>query len=170
MNQIQIFTAQRYSFVLTANQPVGNYWIRAVPDIPLAGSTNDTFANGINSAIFRYNGAPNKNPTSSPPKNFAAINEHLIHPLQNPGAPGKPFPGGADKVINLTLGIDLTTLTFSVNNVSYVSPNVPVLLQILSGTTAAQDLLPPGSVYGVPMNSVIEININGGDALGKQIV
>jgi iron transport multicopper oxidase len=168
VNQIQIFAAQRYSFVLTANQPVGNYWIRALPDTSLVGA-NSSFGNGINSAILRYNGAPNADPTSSPPDAsdiVAIVDELLLHPLQNPGAPGSPYPGGADMVINMTLGFNITAGFFTVNGVEYISPTVPVLLQILSGTQVAQDLLPSGSVYGLPKNSTIEINLIGGDALG----
>lgn len=48
------------------------------------------------------------------------------------------------------------------NGVSFVSPSVPVLLQILSGTVDATDLLPSGSVYALPSNSTIEISIPGG--------
>ncbi|KAE9392272.1 laccase [Gymnopus androsaceus JB14] len=168
VEQIQIFAAQRYSFVLNAVEPVGNYWIRALPSTPLQGTTNDSFANGINSAILRYYGAPNADPTTSEstPTAVIDIDEQNLHPLTNPAAPGQPFPGGADKVINMTLGFNATTGQFSINGVPFISPTVPVLLQILSGTLQAQDLLPKGSIYGLPKNSVIEININGGNAVG----
>ena len=46
--------------MLDANQAVGNYWIRANPSL---GSTG--FDNGINSAILRYEGAPNEEPTTT---------------------------------------------------------------------------------------------------------
>lgn len=36
------------------------------------------------------------------------------------------------------------------------------MLQILSGTVAAADLLPAGSVYSLPSNSTIEVSIPGG--------
>ena len=36
------------------------------------------------------------------------------------------------------------------------------VLQILSGNLTAQSLLPPGSVYTLPLNSVIEVSIPGG--------
>ena len=52
VDSIQIFAAQRYSFVLEANQDVDNYWIRALPNAGTLG-----FADGINSAILRYDGA-----------------------------------------------------------------------------------------------------------------
>lgn len=45
---------------------------------------------------------------------------------------------------------------------TFLPPSVPVLLQILSGAKAAQDLLPSGSVYTLPPNKVIEISIPGG--------
>ncbi|KAG7443319.1 uncharacterized protein BT62DRAFT_903882, partial [Guyanagaster necrorhizus] len=53
---------------------------------------------------------------------------------------------------------------FSINNVPFRPPTVPVLLQILSGVQKAQDLLPQGSVYGVPLNRTMEINLMGGMA------
>jgi iron transport multicopper oxidase len=48
-----------------------------------------------------------------------------------------------------------------VNNVSFVPPSVPVLLQILSGVTDAQKMLPAGSVYSLPLNKVVELSIPG---------
>ena len=51
---------------------------------------------------------------------------------------------------------------FSINGATFVPPTVPVLLQILSGASSAQDLLPTGSVYTLPGNSVIEISLPGG--------
>lgn len=44
---------------------------------------------------------------------------------------------------------------------------MPVLLQILHGSYTAQELLPPGSVYSLPMNQTIQISIPGG-LLGDQ--
>ena len=60
VDSIPIFAGQRYSFVLEANQPVDNYWIRANPNFGPVG-----FENGMNSAILRYDGAPEIEPTSS---------------------------------------------------------------------------------------------------------
>ncbi|KAK1222164.1 hypothetical protein PQX77_014984, partial [Marasmius sp. AFHP31] len=53
VDSLVIYAAQRYSFVLHANQPVGNYWIRANPN-PESGIPG--FDGGINSAILRYKG------------------------------------------------------------------------------------------------------------------
>jgi iron transport multicopper oxidase len=51
-----------------------------------------------------------------------------------------------------------------VNGVAYASPDIPTLLQILSGNTTATSLLPDGSVYALERNKVVEITIPGGSA------
>lgn len=157
VDSIQIFAGQRYSFVLTANQPIANYWIRANPNI---GSTG--FVGGLNSAILRYVLAPEADPTTSQSPNSSPLLETNLHTLQNPGAPGIPTPGAADVNINLGILFDFTKLKFTINGATFIPPTVPVLLQILSGARTAQDLLPPGDVYVLPPNKVIEITIPGG--------
>lgn len=156
VDSIQIFAGQRYSFVLTANQPVGNYWVRAMPNI---GST--TFDGGLNSAILRYAGAPNADPTTTQ-TNSNPMLETNLHPLSNPAAPGLPAAGGADVAINMAITFDFATLKFSVNGATFIPPTAPVLLQIMSGAQTAQSLLPAGSVYTLPPNKVIELTIPGG--------
>lgn len=46
--------------------------------------------------------------------------------------------------------------------IMFQSPSIPVLLQILSGSTSATDLLPAGSVYTLPGNSTIELSLSSG--------
>ena len=93
---IPIYAAQRYSFVvgvssfasssfvilivrqLHANQPVGNYWIRAQPS-----SGNPTFFGGLNSAILRYTGAPSVVPTTSPNSAPEQLNEFDLRPWES---------------------------------------------------------------------------------------
>ncbi|KAJ7241454.1 laccase 2 precursor [Mycena rebaudengoi] len=158
VDSIQIFAGQRYSFVLTANKKIDNYWIRAQPT--LAG-TNQGFVNATNSAILRYVGAPARDPTT-----ISSIRQPLVetalHPLVSTPVPGLHVPGGADKNIRLEIGIDFTTFTWQLNGSTFTSPNVPVLLQILSGAHTAQELLPAGSVIPLPSNKVIEVSIPGG--------
>jgi iron transport multicopper oxidase len=159
VDSLQIFAGQRYSVIVHAHEPVGNYWIRANPNRGVLG-----FAGGINLAILRYAGAPATDPsadhTKSPTSHFP-LNETALHALQSPAAPGKPFPGGADVVLNIVNVMNLTTFHFKVNGVMYNPPTVPVLLQILSGVHDAQDLLPKGSLYSLPPNKVIELSIPG---------
>ena len=51
---------------------------------------------------------------------------------------------------------------FSINSFPFMSPNIPVLLQVLSGAKKAYELLPVGSVYGVHRNKSVELTIPGG--------
>ncbi|KAF9444257.1 multicopper oxidase [Macrolepiota fuliginosa MF-IS2] len=156
VDSIQIFAGQRYSFVLNANQPIGNYWVRAEPNIGTTG-----FVGGVNSAILRYIFAPNKDPTTTQTPSTNPLLETNLVPLTNPGAPGGSAP--ADVPINLAIVFDFVSRRFSVNGATFTPPEtLPVLLQILSGTTAAQDLLPKGSVYTLPRGKVIEITMPGG--------
>ncbi|KAG5649822.1 Acyl-coenzyme A oxidase 2 [Sphagnurus paluster] len=156
VDSIQIFVGQRYSFILTANQPVDNYWVRAQPN---TGTT--TFDGGINSAILRYAGADEVDPTTTSSLSNPMLETNL-HPLENPGAPGAPNANGADVQINLAVAFDFNALGFTVNGVRFVPPTVPVLLQVMSGARTAQELLPSGSVYTLPPNQVIELSIPGG--------
>jgi iron transport multicopper oxidase len=48
-----------------------------------------------------------------------------------------------------------------VNGFTFVDPSVPVLLQILSSTQNASDLIPKGSIYGLGANRSVEITIPG---------
>ncbi|TEB23093.1 laccase 2 precursor [Coprinellus micaceus] len=157
VDSIQIFAGQRYSFVLNTNQPVANYWIRANPNLGTTG-----FAGGLNSAILRYNGAPDADPISSQTPNSAPLLETNLHPLTNPAAPGVPTVGAADVNINLDILFDFASLKFKVNSALFEEPSVPVLLQILSGATSPAALLPAGSIYSLPKNKVVEISIPGG--------
>ncbi|KAI0062735.1 laccase [Artomyces pyxidatus] len=156
VDNLKIFVGQRYSAVLHANQPIGNYWIRSLPTED--GATTD---GGINSAILRYLGASNTEPKSNSSLSLPLIETNL-HPLTNPAAPGTPAPGEAD--INLTFNVQFVRVgsQFQVNGVSFEPPTIPVLLQILSGTSSATSLLPAGSVYGVEPNKTVELVIPGG--------
>ncbi|KAG9309011.1 laccase [Chiua virens] len=147
---LPILAGQRYSVVVTANQSVGNYWIRASPN---GNSTNG----GLNSAILRYQGAPAQDPTTTAGPYQLAFSETNLHPLTNPAAPGVPGVGKADKNIVLAPGLNASGY-FMFNSVSFEEPSVPVLLQILSGATQASQLLPSGSIYELPANQVIELS------------
>lgn len=153
VDSIEIYAGQRYSVVLNANQPVNNYWIRSQPNVPVVS--------GLYSAVLRYAGATVADPITTS-NLINPMFETNLHPLENPGAPGQPRPGGADIVLNLNITYDSSKFAYSINGATFISPTVPVLLQILSGARSAQDLLPSGSVYPLPPNKVIEISIPGG--------
>nr|AID59415.1 laccase 7 precursor [Cerrena sp. HYB07] len=155
VDSIQIFAGQRYSAVLNANQPVGNYWVRANPNLGTTG-----FTGGINSAILRYKGAPVAEPTTTQTTSTKPLQEPNLRPLVSMPVPGSATPGGVDVVHNLILGFSAGK--FTINGAAFTPPSVPVLLQILSGTTNAQDLLPSGSVITLPIGKTIELTLAAG--------
>ncbi|KAK0231920.1 laccase lcc5 [Armillaria nabsnona] len=159
VDEIEIFSGQRYSFVLNADQEIGNYWIRADPSVGTQG-----FESGINSAILRYNGADNVEPDPVIIRSVSPMRETQLAPLENPGAPGFPEIGGVDVALNLAFNFSgpEDSGNFTINNYTFIPPTTPVLLQILSGARNAKDLLPKGSIYSLPLNSTIEISMPGG--------
>ncbi|KAI0368387.1 laccase 1A [Pilatotrama ljubarskyi] len=151
VDSIQIYAGQRYSFVLTADQAIDNYWIRALP----SGGTV-SFDGGVNSAILRYSGAAEVEPTTERSMSTSPLVETDLVPLDNPAAPGDPVVGGVDYAMSLNFSFNGSN--FFVNGATFVPPTVPVLLQILSGASATTDLLPSGSVFTLPSNSTIELS------------
>ena len=84
-----------------------NYWIRANPSFTNAGGQG--FAGAINSAILRYVGAPESDPTTSQTPSVIPLNESDLHALDNPAAVSGPVPRRcchmadlADSLVNLS--------------------------------------------------------------------
>ncbi|KAF9076431.1 laccase lcc6 [Rhodocollybia butyracea] len=158
ISSVQVFAGQRYSLILCADQPVDNYVIRANPNEGPPG-----FEGGINSAILRYIGAPETEPDFTPPADYPPplMLETDLHARDDCEAPGRPEPEGADVNINMLLDLNFGTGLFTINNVAFIPPDVPVLLQILnadrSKSAEALALAPEGSVYPLPLNKSIQL-------------
>ena len=104
---------------MAANQPVSNYWIRSIPN-----NIDNSTADGRNSAILRYAGAPALEPnTTSTTHNL--LSEQDLRPLSNATAPGKPGPGGADQSIVMKVTFNITDGLFAINNASFLPVCVP---------------------------------------------
>ena len=120
VDSLEIYAGQRYFFILTADQEIDNYWIRADPN-----NGNTGFDGGINSAILRYSGA---NTTAEPTTTSTTSNlmaETDLHPLENPGAPG----GSAEADVKLNLAFAFTSdNVLTVNGATFTTPTVPILL------------------------------------------
>ncbi|KAH7881961.1 laccase [Phlebopus sp. FC_14] len=154
VNSIQIYAAQRYSFILETNQAVDNYWIHADPN------TGDNAT-----AIFRYSGAPEQDPKNRTMAYSTPLNETALVPLTPTTA--RLLKPEADVKLNLVLGKNDTNFNFLINGVQYTSPTIPVLLQLLSGAVSPSDIAPNGSVYALPRDKVIELSMPPDDAPGR---
>ncbi|KAF9468169.1 laccase [Collybia nuda] len=157
VQNVDIFAAQRISIILNANQTVGNYWIRAFPTggNPAANPNLDP---NLSLAILRYKGAPIVEPTTV---NVPGVKlfEGDMHPIKEEH-PGKLGSGPADVSIVLSISQPNPPF-FDINGISYLSPTLPVLLQLLSGAKAPADLIPSEQAFIIPANKLIEISIPG---------
>ncbi|KAK7046367.1 laccase 3 [Favolaschia claudopus] len=153
-----VYAGQRLSVVLHANQSVDNYWIRAPPT---GGSPNNNpnFQPNLTLAILRYVGAPEVEPKTVDVPG-TKLNDSLMHPIasEGPGSLGSKPPDFA-KVLKITQSPN--SPFFDINGISYLSPSLPVLLQLLSGAGKPNDFLPSEQVIILPTNSIIDITIPG---------
>ncbi|KAJ7318522.1 laccase [Mycena albidolilacea] len=158
-----VYAAQRISVVLHANQTVGNYWIRAPPT---GGNpaNNPNFQPNLTKAILRYVGAPAVEPTTVDVPG-RAFDDALMHPIASEG-PGTLGSGPPDLAVTLNIAQPNAPF-FDINGVSYLSPSLPVLLQLLSGASKPQDFLPSEQLLSyhcgilLPPNSIVDISIPG---------
>ncbi|KAF9447931.1 multicopper oxidase [Macrolepiota fuliginosa MF-IS2] len=155
--EVQNFTiwpAQRISAILNANQPVDNYWIRAPPT---GGNpaNNPNFDPNLTLAILRYKGASDAEPKTVNVAGRGLLDQDM-HPIAQEG-PGKLGSGPADKSIVLNIDNTIHPPFFDINGISYISPSVPVLLQLLSGAKRPEDLLPSEQVFIIERNKIIDV-------------
>ncbi|KAF7354022.1 Laccase I [Mycena venus] len=153
-SSLRTIPGQRYSFVLNATQDVSNYWIRAQPTL----GPNQGFVNATNSAILRYAGAPEQDPTTNSSSSQPLV-ETALHPLVPSPVPGKPVPNGADINLLLEISLDPVTNKWLINGTTFDIPPAPVLLQILSGKHRPQELMPKGNIYELKPNKTVEVSL-----------
>ncbi|KAG6907773.1 hypothetical protein DXG01_007486 [Tephrocybe rancida] len=157
VDSLWVYAGQRYSAIVYTDQPVDNYWIRADP---LNTRAFSGFDGGRNSAIFRYAGAPPQEPTTNG-ASILPLDEANLHALVPSTPPGHPELGGADIVVPIRQSYLADEKHFQINNATYTSPSVPILLQILNGTYDTEGLLPKGSLYKLKPNSSVELQFYG---------
>lgn len=64
-------------------------------------------------------------------------------------------------------------LKLRINGAAWESPTVPVLLQILSGASTPQQLMPSGSIIALPRDTVIQLSMPagvGGGPVGAALI
>ncbi|KAJ9119375.1 hypothetical protein QFC24_005846 [Naganishia onofrii] len=64
-DEVEIYAAQRYSVIIDANQPVGNYWIYAPMEMKGASRNRNLDKDRI-LAVLHYEGAPDVDPSTVP--------------------------------------------------------------------------------------------------------
>ncbi|KIJ55074.1 multicopper oxidase [Sphaerobolus stellatus SS14] len=163
VDSFNIYVAQRYSVVITANQPVANYWIRAPLTVSGASSNKNLDPTNVY-AILRYAGAPNADPTTA----AKAANGGVLLQEQNLHAINLPVPGGsapADRTIDLsfTKSTDaLGAVQWTINGIKYLPSDLPTLLNIIANNfTVESDFTTSEHTFVLNRNDVIELVIHG---------
>ncbi|KAF5341605.1 hypothetical protein D9758_014080 [Tetrapyrgos nigripes] len=163
VQKADVYAAQRVSIVMNASQPIGNYWIRALPQPANFGDS----AKLLSKAILRYAGAPDEEPQTSDDPDGVKMDDTKMRPIDSEG-PGKYGSGKADKTFrfNISMGPpddpQAVAPFFEINNISYISPTVPVLLQIMSGAADPADFLPSEQVNIIEPGDIVDIELTGG--------
>lgn len=157
VDSIQIYAAQRYSFILETTRPVDNYWVHVVPNLGTSSM-----------AILRYAGSSDAEPKIRTTSNTVALQETDLHSLYPP-LPILLQEDGADVKLDIVIGKNETDFNFLVNGVQYTSPSIPVLLQLLNGGISASEMAPNGSIYSLPRNKVVEISWNPDNSPGRPV-
>ncbi|KAJ7260144.1 Cupredoxin [Mycena rebaudengoi] len=165
VNVIDVLAGQRYDVVVTANQPVGNYWINSI----LGGGNparnlnlNVTFGRGI----LRYDGARNEEPrtpmTLGPSEADAIpLEEFNLRPLVPIPASTTLWAPPPDVNFSFVTAKDETNFVkaiWTINNISYLSPKAPTLVKILDdGADSNDDFTIPENTFVLPANKVIQV-------------
>ncbi|KAF7300190.1 Laccase 2 [Mycena kentingensis (nom. inval.)] len=156
-NSFNMLAGQRYDVVVTADQPVGNYWINTFlggGDPARNPELNVTFGRGI----LHYEGAPDAEPTgpmTEGPQGDAVIplNDWELVPLVPETPP--PFDVEFNFVTSRTPGL----AEWNINNISYVEPGIPTLVRIFDQDVVGQgDLGQKENTFVLPKNKVVQIN------------
>jgi iron transport multicopper oxidase len=176
VDSIYLYAGQRYSHILdTRYTKPDAYWIRAQPERLIytflereesgANYTIPFWKNNTNVAVLRYTNSPNLFPIIpadvNVPVHTHPLVESELRPLRSQRAPGVPKLGYADVNIKLDTMADFEAGRFFMNNASYTAPDVPILLQIMSGAMSATDILPKESVIPLRRHQVVEVRIGG---------
>ncbi|PPQ70228.1 hypothetical protein CVT24_013086 [Panaeolus cyanescens] len=157
-----VYVGQRYSVVVNCNKPVRNYWIRG-PMTLQHSSDNDNLDTKNVYAVLHYQGAPNAEPTTKADDGVdELLEEYELAALENPGAPGGNTR--ADRAIDLNFSLDVENghTLWKINGISYKSPDLPTLLNIIaSGYSNESDFVPTEHTYVLNQNDVVELTIHG---------
>ncbi|KAJ3144598.1 hypothetical protein HK101_002646 [Irineochytrium annulatum] len=142
VNQIRIMSSQRYSVIVTANQPVANYWMRADIDLAmwLPGPIDYTGIDPAVKAIVRYQGAAVADPTTtatvdkpSNPYTLYELNGLTTLPAQFDQTLYFTYviaPAGDQNITQATASVSDDAGLINIQDSQYLMPTYPSLLNL----------------------------------------
>lgn len=138
VTSLYVSVGQRYDVLITANQPVANYWFNVTMSSGPCGLSN----NPKPAAIFSYSGASTGTPTTPgtvPPDSYCADPTGFT-PVVTRTAPVASFTPNAQDTLNTNIYINnsVARVFWPVNNSPMnVSWNNPTLQYVESGTVSS---------------------------------
>ncbi|KAF5331305.1 hypothetical protein D9758_015798 [Tetrapyrgos nigripes] len=158
VNTIEMLAGQRYDVIVTADQPVGNYWFNA-PYVGGSAARNPNQNATLNRAVIRYAGAPEEEPGAftAPILDEGFLLESDLRPLFPEPAPVPTH--------NLSFELVVTdgAAIWHINGVQYIPPKEPTLLQVLNGATTNGSFNEHENTFVFPLGSVVQVDFPPSD-------
>jgi hypothetical protein len=102
---------QRYDVIIEANKAIGNYWFRAeVQDQPNP-NCGQNYNNGNIKSIFRYNRAPETDPTSTATPYTQRCSDEIVVPYWDTAVPSDGLTEGGQLDAAIQIGVNANNNT-----------------------------------------------------------
>ncbi|KAJ3194032.1 hypothetical protein HK101_003633 [Irineochytrium annulatum] len=187
VDEISVNVAQRYSVLVTADQPTKSYWMRATMyhGAPWTSAPDPMGLNATTLAVVDYSPAtPNSPlPTSKALANPKTLDDMQLIPVERILP---PTPGSNDVELVFSFDFDAkgddtyqraypvvrpaltpaSPVTIPVVNGSYVSPDYPTLMSIAAKKQNVSSLPATSNVVSIPHMAVVQltiVNFDGGE-------
>ncbi|KAJ7124597.1 Cu-oxidase-domain-containing protein, partial [Mycena crocata] len=165
---VEMLAGQRYSVVLTADQPVANYWM-STPFVGGSPANNLNQNATLSRAILRYEGAPDEDPAT--PMVIGpfpgALVEADLRPLLTEARTTTDFPTfqAPPADVNMTLDLEVVAgqAIWTINDVSFLGPETPTLKKVLDGASTAADFNVSENTFIFPPNKTIQFTFPQND-------
>ncbi|CAG8595576.1 4601_t:CDS:2, partial [Dentiscutata erythropus] len=156
VHRLPINIAQRYSVIVTANQTVGQYWMRAEMESFCHRVVPDNL-NPLVKAVVAYNGSTGQSPTSTPwsdnVENCTDLNDTELKPFEPQDVPN----AGKNFTTLITFHPDAHNVTLGyINNLTYKIDSYPTLLKVYNGVT---NFTPDQVVFKIEQNETVDVTL-----------
>ncbi|CAG8721447.1 17664_t:CDS:2, partial [Dentiscutata erythropus] len=135
VHRLPINVAQRYSVIVTANQPVSQYWMRAEMETACYAVAPDDL-NPLVKAVVTYNGSTDQSPSSTAwsddVENCVDLNAADLKPYKPQKVPNSTKNFTTTAVIVFQPDADNVVLGY-INNSTYKMDNIPTIVKVYNG-------------------------------------
>ncbi|KAK3711067.1 laccase, multicopper oxidase, benzenediol:oxygen oxidorectuctase [Vermiconidia calcicola] len=106
VNWLFMAIGQRYDVIISADQPVDNYWFRAEVQDRVGPDCGRNANNGNIKSIFRYRGAPVRDPTTRGTPYTQSCSDEKITPYRVTSVPKKPLAEAGQLNTAIDIGVN----------------------------------------------------------------